>query len=360
MKSGLKIMGIGRALPKKCVTNADMSHLVETSDEWIRTRTGIETRYICENETQATLAVQAGREAVEDAGIDPSDIKLCLVASTTPTYVMPSTACLVAGELGLPEGCAAMDINAACSGFIYGCKTASDWLNAEEEAEFENNEVTQNDQDTKNVCDLNEIRDTENGCGKAENIKPQNTQNKERKYALLIGAEQFSRILDFTDRGTCVLFGDGAGAVVLGLDETKKFASSFGVRSDRTALTCPGVGYEHAHVTMDGQAVFRFAVEVIGKTLKDLASKRGIPLEDVDEIVCHQANRRILQSTARHLDLPLEKFFMNLQTYGNTSSASIPMALYDLKKEGRLREGKTIYCVGFGAGLTYGGISLDF
>ena len=314
--SGLRLLGLGRALPEAYISNEELSRTVDTSDEWIRTRTGIEGRRICRHEDQFSLALEAGREAVADAGVSPSDIRLILTATATPTYTMPSTSALAAGKLGLSESCAAMDINAACSGFIYAMRTAKSWLSSEST-------------ESPGAC------------------------------ALIIASEQFTRILDLQDRSTCVLFGDGAAAALVTLDDTRPFYSVFGTRSDLEALKCPGVGQPSPFVTMDGPAVFRFAVEVIPQILKTLASLRGIPLEEADEIVCHQANKRILTHAAKSLGLPQDKFFMNLMHYGNTSAASIPLALYDLKKAGRLSEGRTIYCAGFGAGLTYGGISLD-
>ncbi|MDO4478756.1 MAG: 3-oxoacyl-[acyl-carrier-protein] synthase III C-terminal domain-containing protein [Lachnospiraceae bacterium] len=346
---GVTIAGIGRALPKTCLTNDDMTQFVETSDEWITGRTGIRTRYLCREEDQMSLAIEAGREALEDAGIDPSQVSLCLVATATPLTTMPSTACMAAKALGLPEMCAAFDFNAACSGFIYGMKTAAAWLAADAAAGM-------------HVAAGNHATTFENAVAGDNAAASANAvadaANNDGPYALLICAEQFSRILDFTDRSTCVLFGDAAGAVVLKHDPTKQMYTTFGTRGDDKALHCPGPGLA-GRVTMDGPAVFRFAVEVMEKILKTLEVERGLSLAEVGEIVCHQANKRIIASTARHLKLDVDRFFMNLDRFGNTSAASIPLALYDLKKMGRLTPGKTIYCAGFGAGLTYGGLSLD-
>ncbi len=313
--TGLSIISTARALPQNCVSNNDMLRYVDTSDEWIRTRTGIESRYFCDNkkgETTSSLAIDAARTALERSGLSADDIAVCLVATFTPEYSTPSVSCIVQKELGLSEDTFCFDMNAACSGFLYAMETARALL-----------------------------------------------VNTTKKYALIVGAEQVSNVLDFDDRTTCVLFGDGAGAAIVKLSQDTKYEYIVGSRGSIDILNALQHREDNAnYLKMDGQEVFRFAVEIITKTVDALMKKAGLAIEDIDMIVCHQANSRIIDSAARKLKLPQKLFYKNMARYGNTSAASIPIALDELFEQGTLTSGKTILCVGFGAGLTWGGIAL--
>ena len=305
--NGITLLSTGKALPQKCVTNNDMAAIVETSDEWISSRTGISTRYFCqEQERSWQLAAKAAKEAVEKANISVEEIGLCIVATMSPPFATPSVACLVQRELELPSDTLCFDLNAACTGFVYTLETARALL--------------------------------------ATNEKP---------YGLLIGCESLSRIVDFSDRNTCVLFGDGAAAVVVKRSNSQFFAMH-GAKGNDKALVCPGYGAEKQYLTMDGKAVFRFAVESIPHCINEILNASGLTLEDIDYIVCHQANRRIIDSVIRQMKAPAEKFYMNLQHYGNTSAASIPLALADMQQQNLLRPGAKLLCVGFGGGFTWG------
>lgn len=304
--NGIKLCGTGAAAPARIVTNDDMAAMVETNDEWITTRTGISTRYFCKQESACQLAVQAAKQALDTAGIDPQQVGLCITATMSPHYATPSTACIVQRELGLSQDTFCFDINAACSGFVYALETAHALL-----------------------CTL------------------------EKPYALVIGCEALSKITDFTDRNTCVLFGDGAGAVLLKRADSP-FVAMHGANGNDTALVCPGYGSEKQFLAMDGKAVFRFAVSSIPLCINEVLTRVGMSLDDIDYIVCHQANRRIIESVIRQMKAPAEKFYMNLQHYGNTSAASIPLALADMQQQGLLRKGAKLICVGFGGGFTWG------
>lgn len=309
----LHIRATGRCLPQKAVTNDDLSRIVDTSDEWIATRTGIRSRYFCEDEHNWQLAAGAARQAMERAGAAPQDIGGCIVATFTPDYATPSVACLVQRELGLPEDIPAFDLNAACSGFLYGLQVARGLL--------------------------------------LQTDKP---------YILLIGSEALSHILDFGDRSTCVLFGDGAGAVLLERSATHRYESCLGSRGNSDALYCPGPGLDSLFLHMDGREVFRFAVDIIPRCIDTVLQKAGRTLSEIDYVVCHQANERIIRHVVRQMAAPPEKFFVNLQTLGNTSAASIPLALDDMAVQGLLTPGVSLICVGFGAGFTWGGALLEF
>ena len=309
---GLKIVSTGRALPAKVVTNDDMSKLVETSDEWITTRTGIRTRYFCEGETQADLAEQAARRALERGKVDVGDLCACIVATVTPDCSAPTSACLLQQRLDLPEDIPCFDMNVGCTGFIYALQVARGFL-------------------------------LQSG----------------RPYALVIGAEALSHITDFTDRGTCVLFGDGAGAAVVTLADSL-YACTLGARGDAEAIFIEGPGPERPYIHMDGQKVFRFAVEAVPHCIRVLLEETGLGLEDIDWFVPHQANKRIIDHVAKKLKVPNEKFYQNMMRYGNTSAASIPIALDEMAEQGLLKRGQKVLCVGFGAGLTWGGALLEW
>ena len=309
--NGLKLISTGRALPKTAVSNDEMQRYVETSDEWIASRTGIRQRYFCgEGENTTTLSIQAARIALEQSGVSKEDIGCVLVATSSGEYAMPSTACLVHAALELPQNIPAMDVGAACAGFLFAMETARGLLLA-----------------------------------------------NDKRYALVIGAEQMSAVLDMQDRNTCVLFGDGAGAAVFELCKDAPYEHVVGVRGD--TLIRVGGPLREQHMTMDGQAVFRFAVTTIPQCVKALTEKAGITPDDLDWVVCHQANVRILDASIRRLGMPAEKFYRNLDRYANTSAASIPLALDEMRENGLLKPGQKMVLVGFGGGLTWAGVYME-
>ena len=308
--NGITILSVGKALPCRRMTNQDMAGLVDTSDEWISTRTGIRQRYFCgEDETVWSLASRAARLALERASVDPARLAACVVATMSPAFATPSTACLVQRELGLPEDVLCFDLNAACSGFVFSLETVRGLV------------------------------------------------SEEKPYALIIGAESLSRITDFSDRSTCVLFGDGAGAVVVAKSNAP-FAAVHGARGNDQSLICPAFGSAEQHLRMDGRAVFRFAVDSLPRCINGVLAQSGLTQADVDYFVCHQANRRILDHVIKDMKADSSKFYMNLSRYGNTSAASIPLALADMDSEGLLRPGTRLVCAGFGGGFTWGGVLL--
>lgn len=318
---GIHIVATGRAVPKKIVTNDDLSKIVDTSHEWIVTRTGICQRHICEEETCTSLAVEAAKKAVAEAmereGISIEEIGVVVVASVTSEYAFPSTACLVQKELGLPKDTMAFDIGAACSGFIYGLEVCRGLLLARQAQDV---------------------------------VATQEHPNK--KYALLIGSEQLSRVLDFMDRSSCILFGDGAGAAVLRLDNSQ-YAHKAWADGNAEVLSCKGAGEEASKLQMQGQEVFKFAVRVLKQGLEEILAEAELTIEDVDYVVCHQANKRIIEHVMKKFPGQEHKFYMNIENYANTSGASIPIALDEMREKGLLQEGMRIVTVGFGAGLTW-------
>ncbi len=307
---GIHIVATGRAVPKKIVTNDDLSKIVDTSHEWIETRTGICQRHLCEEETSTTLAVEATRKAVAEAmekeGLQPEEIGVVVVATVSAEYAFPSTACLVQKALGLPSDTMSFDIEAACTGFIYGLEVCRGLLAA----------------------------------------------NHSKKYALLIGCEQMSRILDFTDRSSCILFGDGAGAAVLRLEEGV-YAHRAWSDGNQDVLYCKGVGNDNAKLQMDGQEVFKFAVRVLKQGLDTILEDADLTIEDVDYVICHQANKRIVEHVMKKFPGQEHKFYVNIHNYANTSGASIPIALDEMREKGLLTEGMKVALVGFGAGFTW-------
>jgi 3-oxoacyl-[acyl-carrier-protein] synthase-3 len=311
-----RIAGIGAYLPARVMTNDDLSGIVETSDDWIRERTGISTRHIAaDDETTSDLGTHAAKAALADAGMAAADIDLIVVATATPDLTFPATATIIQEKLGSDHG-AAFDVHAVCSGFLYALATADNFIR----------------------------------CGQA-------------KSALVIGAETFSRILDWTDRTTCVLFGDGAGAVVLtsgtgeqdgqGVIKTHlrsdgKFCELLYVDGGPSATRTVG------HLRMQGNQVFRHAVNKIAGSMEELAEMAGIPIEDVDWFVPHQANERILQGVARKLGIPVEKVISTVARHGNTSAASIPLAMEAAVRDGRIKRGDLILMEALGGGFTWG------
>ena len=322
---GIHIVATGRAVPKKVVTNDDLSKIVDTSHEWIVTRTGICQRHICEEETCTTLAIEAAQKAVEEAmeqeGLTVEDIGVVVVASVTSEYNFPSTACLIQNALGLPKDIMSFDIGAACSGFIYGLEVCRGLLMARQAQE----EV------------LN---------------RGETSGNDRKKYALLIGSEQLSRVLDFTDRSSCILFGDGAGAAVIRLDDSLYVHRAWS-DGDKEVLYCKGAGHEDTKLRMQGQEVFKFAVRVLKQGLDTILEDAGLTIEDVDYVVCHQANKRIIEHVMKKYPGQEQKFYMNIENYANTSGASIPIAIDEMRKQGLLQKGMKIVTVGFGAGFTW-------
>ncbi len=315
------IVGWGKYVPENVVTNEDLARIVDTSDEWIRTRTGIAERRIAEK-TEATsdMAIKAARAALEVANFDPAQLDLIIVSTCTPDHPLPSTACLVQTALGASQA-AAFDLNAACSGFIYGLNVATSMIRG----------------------------------GGYDNI-------------LLIGAEMLTRWLDWEDRATCVLFGDGAGAFLLQASDQPGGIMSFALGADGSGadlLIVPGGGTRNppswdstrngmCTLKMEGREVFRFATRVMGRVAKEAIEQAGLEIDDIELFIPHQANLRIIKRAARYLDLPMERVFVNVNRYGNTSSASVPIAVCEAVDEGRLRPGDHVVLVGFGAGLTWG------
>jgi 3-oxoacyl-[acyl-carrier-protein] synthase-3 len=314
------IVGWGKAVPDRLLTNDDLSTMVETSDEWIRQRTGILERHIAgEGETTFSLSLQAAEAALEVANLNPAGLDLIIVATVTPEHAFPATACLLQDALGAKKA-AAFDLSAGCSGFVYGLSLAADLLAA----------------------------------GSYD-------------YALVVGAETLSRITDWTDRSTCVLFGDGAGAVVLQVSNAPGGILSSVLGSDGSGgevLILPAGGSAHPttvetvatgqhFIQMQGRPVFRFATRVLPEASRQALKKAGLTVEDVTLFVPHQANDRILQAAARGLGVPDERVFTNLARYGNTSSASIPIALCEAIEQELIKREDVIVCAGFGAGLTW-------
>ena len=311
--NGLKVLSTGYYAPQKVLDNFDLEQMVETSDEWIVSRTGIKKRHIVENESCMDLGYQAALKAIEK--IDKNKIGLIICATMTPDYFTPSMACLIQERLGLNEQeVMCFDLNAACSGFVYALTVAHSLL-----------------------------------------------QSLDDKYALIIGSEEISKIIDFTDRNTCVLFGDGAGAIVVSKG-TGIFASYCNSSGNLEALKAPAINKnENNHyLTMAGQDVFKFAVKVIPESIDAVLEKTSLTLDDIKYVVCHQANYRIIRNVYKKMKSTEEKFYMNLQEYGNTSAASIPLALGEMNEKGMLNPGDKIICVGFGGGLTWGATLIEW
>jgi 3-oxoacyl-[acyl-carrier-protein] synthase III len=319
MSSFSRILGTGGYLPEKVVTNQDLERMVDTTDAWIRERTGIaERRVAADGETCGDLAEHAARRAIDAAGIAPSDIDLIIVATTTPDQIFPSNACLLQHRLDI-RGCPAFDIQAVCTGFVYALGVADQFIRT----------------------------------GAA-------------RCALVVGAETISRIIDWTDRGTCVLFGDGAGAVVLGADETPGIISSH-LHADgahRELLQVPaGIGNGgngSPYMEMRGNEVFRVAVTTLGRIVDEALDANGMTRADIHWLVPHQANLRIIQATARKLDLPMEQVVVTVERHGNTSAASVPLAFDEAVRDGRIQRGQIVLMEAFGGGFTWGAVLLRY
>ena len=314
-----KMIGFGLYTPKNLVENERLQEFLETSDEWIRTRTGIERRYISLDENTSDLAVEASKKALSQARLSAEEIDLIIVATVTPDNFTPSTACIVQDKLGAKNAWA-FDINAACTGFIYALKLGRSLIRS----------------------------------GDANN-------------ALIIGAETLSKALNWEDRGSCVLFGDGAGATVLTSTEEDCGIKCVNVKSDGSKgdslviqglpLNSPfkdGREVSENYINMNGREIFKFATKVMEESIVEILEKENIKIEDIAAIIPHQANLRIIDYVVKRLGIPREKFITNLQNYGNTSGASIPIALCESIDEGNLKKGDNIIMVGFGGGLTWG------
>ena len=323
-QTGVRIAGVGHFVPTKVLTNADLERMLDTSDEWITTRTGMKERHIAAlDEPTSDIAVGAARNALANAGLDAKDLSCIIVATVTPDYAFPATACIVGAKLGI-QGVPAFDMEIACSGFIYGLTVASSMI-----------------------------------------------RTGVFKRVLLIGAEELSRLVNYEDRGTAVLFGDGAGAVVLEASETDSFLSSE-LGADGTnpgdlylpmsgtagpALTAESLTAKHNTITMDGKEVFRFAVTKMIQATNTALGRAGIEPRDVSWVIPHQANKRIIEAAAKRLDIPSERVVINIDRYGNTSAASIPIALSETAASGKLKDGDVLLFVGFGGGLSWGAVT---
>jgi len=313
-----RIVGTGSYLPEKILTNADLEKIVDTSDEWIRSRTGIRSRHIAaDGELTSDLALPAAQKALQSAGVAAGDLDMIIVATTTPDMIFPSTACILQSRLGI-AGCPAFDLQAVCSGFVYALGTADLFIRA----------------------------------GQAKKV-------------LVVGAEVYSRILDWNDRGTCVLFGDGAGAVMLAASNTPGILATrlHADGSYKDHLSVPGSVrggkvWGRPFVHMDGGSVFRFAVRVFEEVAHEVLDQAGLKVSDLDWFVPHQANIRIMEATARRLGLPVEKVIATVDHHGNTSAASIPLALDEAVRDGRIRPGQTLLLEGVGGGFTWGAVLL--
>lgn len=322
----VNIIGTGSYAPENTMSNDDIAKLVDTSDEWITSRTGIRERRISTKETTAEMAYEAAKRAIDNAGITADDIDLIICATITPDYFMPSVACMVQGML-MAKKAAAFDLNAACTGFVYAMTTATQFI-----------------------------------------------QSGMYQKVLVIGVDTISKILDWTDRSTCVLFGDGAGAAVISASDKKRGIISSTLSSDgskQSILYCeampllnPYIKQEGERVIpsikMQGQEVFKFAVRSVTETIETVLSEGNLTPEDVKFVISHQANRRIIEVVAKNCNIPIEKFFMNLERYGNTSSASVGIALDELVQTGDLKSGDIIILVGFGGGMTSGAILMEW
>jgi 3-oxoacyl-[acyl-carrier-protein] synthase-3 len=311
-----RIVSTGKYLPERILTNADLEKMVETTDEWIRSRTGIEVRHIAaDDEATSDLAYKAGLAALQDSGLKPSDIDLVLVGTTTPDLIFPNVACLVQEKLKI-SGCPAFSLEAACSGFLYGLVVADQFI-----------------------------------------------RTGQARRALVIGAETMSRIIDWKDRETCVLFGDGAGAVVLeAADEPGVLYSTLGAdgRYRELLYASSGVSTRHretgdiAALKMKGNEVFKVAVKTLENLVDDVVAKNDLEKGQIDWLIPHQANIRIIAATAKRLQMPMERVILTVREHGNTSAASVPMALDTAVRDGRVKRGDLLLLEAFGGGFTWG------
>ena len=317
-----RIIGTGSAVPEQIVTNEDLSKIVETSDEWISSRSGIKERRVAKEENTTSLAILAGKRALENAGVTAEEIEVIIVATCTPDYFFPNTACQVQEAIGAKHA-VAFDLSAACSGFLFALSTAQAYI-----------------------------------------------KGGIYQKALIVGAETMSKMIDWSDRSTCVLFGDGAGAAVVSAEETgvlelvqKSNGAGKGVLSCKARETRNLLNHESEtkeYLYMEGQPVFKFAVKTVPECVEEVLKKAEVKKEELRYYILHQANSRIIQSVAKRLKEPEEKFPMNLSLYGNTSAASIPILLDEMNRNGMLNRGDKLVLSGFGAGLTWGAVLLEW
>ena len=317
-----RIIGTGSAVPEQIVTNEDLSKIVETSDEWISSRSGIKERRVAKEETTTSLAILAGKRALENAGVTAEEIEVIIVATCTPDYFFPNTACQVQEAISAKHA-VAFDLSAACSGFLFALSTAQAYI-----------------------------------------------KGGIYQKALIVGAGTMSKMIDWSDRSTCVLFGDGAGAAVVSAEETgvlelvqKSNGAGKGVLSCKARETRNLLNHESEtkeYLYMEGQPVFKFAVKTVPECVEEVLKKAEVKKEEIRYYILHQANSRIIQSVAKRLKEPEEKFPMNLSLYGNTSAASIPILLDEMNRNGMLNRGDKLVLSGFGAGLTWGAVLLEW
>ncbi len=319
-----EIIGHGHYLPAKVLTNDDLSKMVETNDEWISTRTGIKQRHIVTDELTSDMAVAAARKAIDSAGISVEDVELVICATVTPDNTTPAVSAKIGGKLGVKSGTPTFDISAACSGFVYALTMAD------------------------NMIRLGQV-----------------------KCAVVIGAESLSKIVDWTDRNTCVLFGDGAGAVVLRACEGKGDKTDTGILSTR--IYSDGSHYDSLKSTggvsstqtagfiyMDGKEVFKYAINSLSQAAEDVMADAGVKAEDIDLLIPHQANIRIINGVGQKLGLPEEKVVVTVNNHGNTSAASIPLAISESFESGKIKKGDLVVLTAMGAGFTWGGVLIRF
>jgi 3-oxoacyl-[acyl-carrier-protein] synthase III len=306
MRAG--IVGMGRYLPEKILTNHDLEKMMDTSDEWIKTMTGIEERRIAaDNENTSDMAFAAAQKAIQNAGITAADIDLILVATVTPDTPFPSVSCRIQERLGATKA-AAMDVSAACAGFMYGIVTAKQFI-----------------------------------------------ESQVYKYVLVVGVEKLSKVTDWNDRNTAVLFGDGAGAAIIGAVSENRGILSFELGADGTGSKHL---YQDEYIIMNGREVFKFAVRQMGESCINVLEKAGLTKDDVDFLIPHQANIRIMEASRQRLELPVEKMSKTVNKYGNTSAASIPISMIEDIEAGKIKDDDIIVMVGFGGGLTWGAIAM--
>ena len=320
-----RIAGTGSALPKRVVTNDELAKQVDTSDEWIATRTGIRQRYVAgEGETTVSLARDAAQRAMEAAGVGPADIDMVVLGTTTPNLIFPSSACLMQAELGIDNGCPAFDVNAACSGFIYAMSVADKFI-----------------------------------------------RTGDAKTVLVVGSETLTRMVDWSDRSTCVLFGDGAGAAVLKADaETGILSTHLHADGRKKELLwnpvgvsegfTPGEDNAGVRVLMTGNDVFKHAVKALDAVVEETLEANGLDRHDIDWLIPHQANLRIIEATAKRLDMPMERVVVTVDQHGNTSSGSVPLALDAAVRSGKVQRGQLLLLEAFGGGFTWGSVLLRY
>lgn len=330
---GIKILGTGSYIPPRDVVNEEFTKIIETSDEWITTRTGIKSRHLSQGEPTWYMGAFAAKEAIKVAGISGEDIGLILTASVTADFSTPSLSCIIQREIGA-IGCMAIDVNCACAGFVYALDMARRYLITEEEI----------------------------------------------KYVLVIGAENLSKLADYSDRSGCILYGDGAAAVVVERAEERLYSSHLGANGNGGChmvgrLSPPDNAFmpeervkipdgmpesNGIYLFMNGKEVYKFAIKALPDAVNAAAAKISFDVQTLDKVIPHQANIRIIQTAAQNLGLPIEKFFINIDRFGNTSSASIPLALDEAVRTGAIKRGDKVALAGFGAGLTYGAIIFEY